>query len=46
LNTSCLLQDLSNNRKVGLKMAANSASNVTETLKNGRLELIGERGTL
>jgi hypothetical protein len=35
-----LLQHLSDNGQVGFEVAANGLSNVTETLKDGRLELV------
>ncbi len=46
LNSSSLLQNLRNYRQVLLECSTDSASNVTETLKNGGLELIGKGSTL
>lgn len=41
-----LLQDLCNDRKVGLKGTADCLSDVTEALEDGRLELVAERRAL
>jgi hypothetical protein len=41
-----LLQYLGPDGKVGLKVAANGASNIAKALKNGRLELIGKGSAL
>lgn len=41
-NSSSLLQNLNNNREISLKVTANSAGNVAETLEDGRLELVGK----
>jgi hypothetical protein len=42
LNTSSLLENLSDNREVGLEVATNSASDISEALQDSRLELIGK----
>lgn len=41
-----LLEHLSDNGEVGLKVAANRVGNITEALKNGRLELVAQSGAL
>lgn len=41
-----LLQHLGHNGEVGLKMAANSTSDISEALENGRLELVGKSRAL
>lgn len=41
-DTSSLLQDLANNGEVGLEGTTNSLGDVTEALKDGRLELVAE----
>jgi len=46
LNTSCLLQNLSDDRKVSLEMTTNSAGNIPKALENRRFELIGKCRTL
>ena len=41
-----LLENLCDNGKIGLKMTTNGASDITEALKNGRLELVGQCSAL
>lgn len=45
-NATCLLENLSHNREVSLKVTSNSSSNIAKALKDGWLELVGESGTL
>ena len=45
-DSSSLLQYLGHNGKVCLKVPADSAGNIAETLENGGLELIGECSAL
>ena len=46
LDARSLLEDLSNHREVGLKVATNSTSDITEALEDGWLELVGKRSAL
>lgn len=41
-----LLEHLGNNRKIRLKMTTDGTSNISKTLKDSRLKLVGKRGTL
>lgn len=45
-DSGSLLQHLSNNREIRLKVATNSTSNISKTLKDSRLELVGKSRTL
>lgn len=45
-NSSCLLQNLSDDREVGLEVATNSVGDITEALQDGRLELVTQSRAL
>lgn len=43
---SSLLEDLCHHRQICLKVSRDGTGDIAEALQNGRLELIGESGTL